>query len=194
MATLIGDGSHARDILISCPQRIGSQVGHHSRYEDRGDGILIGINDPRLRARIAYELSKDDYDWVHPATTITDSRWGIGTHINAGTVIIRTRIGHHSTISPGVTICGDVRIGDRTLIGAGATICDRVTIGSDVTVGAGAVVLPETVIPDGETWIGVPARKKSSSEELAKQYDAGIMTGDEYREYIRRDFGPDVRP
>ena len=163
MATLIGCGSHARDILISCPQRIGAQVGHHSAYEDRGDSVLIGINDPRLRAKIAEELGKNDYDWVHPATTITDARWGIGTHINAGSVIIRTSIGDHCTISPGVTICGDVTIGDRVLIGAGATICDRVTIGSDATIGAGAVVLPETIVPDGETWVGVPARRVDRS-------------------------------
>jgi serine acetyltransferase len=35
-----------------------------------------------------------------------------------------------------------------------------VTIGNDVTVGAGAVVLPEATIPDGETWVGVPAKPR----------------------------------
>jgi hypothetical protein len=107
---------------------------------------------------IAIELGVNDYDWVHPATTITDSRWGIGTHINAGAIVIRTTIGSHCTISPGVTICGDVTIGDRVLVGAGAVISDRVTIGADATIGAGTVVLPQTVIGPGETWVGVPAR------------------------------------
>ena len=161
MATLIGAGSHARDILIS-GENVGLQIDHHSEWhkvKDHSNSVIIGINNPQTRAAIAKELGVVDRTWTHPSAVMTDTRWGAGTHINAGTVIIRTRIGHHTTISPGVTICGDVTIGDRVLVGAGATICDRVTIGSDVTVGAGAVVLPETIIPDGETWVGVPARK-----------------------------------
>jgi carbonic anhydrase/acetyltransferase-like protein (isoleucine patch superfamily) len=86
----------------------------------------------------------------------------------------RTTIGHHTTISPGVTICGDVVIGNRVLIGAGATICEKVWIEDDVTIGAGAVVLPgDWLTPPtidtpgviryhhltaGGTYVGVPAR------------------------------------
>jgi acetyltransferase-like isoleucine patch superfamily enzyme len=162
VATLIGDGAHARDIQISA--FVTRSFAHHSQYnagvkfdEER---VYIGVNDPRVRDRISREVGVMDLAWEHPSAVITDSRWGIGTHINAGAIVIRTTIGHHCTISPGVTICGDVIIGDRTLIGAGATICDRVTIGNDVTVGAGAVVLPEATIPDGETWVGVPAKPR----------------------------------
>jgi serine acetyltransferase len=36
-------------------------------------------------------------------------------------------------------------------------IKNKVKIGNNVTVGMGAVVLKD--IPDGETWIGNPARK-----------------------------------
>ena len=99
-------------------------------------------------------------------TFLNASSWGYGTHINYGVTMTRTTIGHHTTISPGVTICGDVTIGDRTLIGAGAVVCDRVTIGNDVTIGAGAVVLPETTVPDGETWYGVPAKRKVQMGEM----------------------------
>lgn len=94
-------------------------------------------------------------------TTLTWAcRLGKHTHVNYNVGMTRTTCGDFVTIGPGVTIAGDVQIGDRTMIGAGATVCDRVTIGSDVVIGAGAVVLPETVVPDGETWVGVPARKK----------------------------------
>ena len=161
MATLIlGYGAHAGDIWDSWGRPLPAPF-----FDQRVDEInqyatyTIGINDPRERARIAQELGWDDEPWVHPNAFIGEwCTWGKGTHINYGASMVRTNIGHHTTISPGVTICGTVEIGNRVLIGAGATICDRVAIGNDVTVGAGAVVLPETIIPDGETWIGVPAR------------------------------------
>jgi UDP-3-O-[3-hydroxymyristoyl] glucosamine N-acyltransferase len=173
MATLIvGNGSHAQDMLDSFHvqhpgldfMRDIRQISHHSRVgEIRPDErvVYIAINDPTTRAAVAAELDVKDHNWVHHrAYWGSHTTVGHGTHINYNASVIRSTIGNHTTISPGVTICGDVTIGDRTLIGAGATVCDRVTIGSDVTVGAGAVVLPETVIPDGETWIGVPAKAR----------------------------------
>lgn len=133
---------------------------HHDDWDGQPDLTTIGINDPRLRCAVAEKLGVRDEPWVHGDAwlghdTIIDS----GTHINYGVRMTRTTIGHHCTISPGVTIAGDCTIGDRVLIGAGATVCDRVTIGNDVTIGAGCVILPETVIPDGETWVGVPGKR-----------------------------------
>lgn len=170
MAIVIGAGSHAMDIRNDMSSRFGMKevnqvvtwVAHHSEYlGDRTDDIIIAVNDPRLRARIADELHIIDCLWVHENVYIgAGSIVNYGTHVNYGVTMTRTSIGHHCTISPGVTICGDVTIGDRVLVGAGATICDRVTIGSDATIGAGAVVLPETVIPNGETWVGIPAHHK----------------------------------
>jgi carbonic anhydrase/acetyltransferase-like protein (isoleucine patch superfamily) len=157
MATLIGCGSHARDIRFTDAARITRQVAHHSLWDQQGE-VIIGVNDPFLRARIAKELGVRDRSWVHPHTWFMEGSYGHGTHINYGVTMTRTRIGHHCTISPGVTICGDVTIGDRVLIGAGATICDRVTIGDDVTIGAGCVVLPESVVDSGATIVGVPAK------------------------------------
>ena len=172
---MIGNGAHATDMLDSFAHRWVDrdwrhpaqfrQFAHHSlvgefRYDETT--IYIGINNPWERLRISEELGRADESWEHHTVIANRSTWGHGTHINYGVTMTRTTIGHHCTISPGVTICGDVTIGDRVLVGAGATICDRVTIGNDVTIGAGAVVLPETVVPDGETWVGVPAREKNA--------------------------------
>ena len=161
MATLIGNGSHARDILIS-DEVVGLQIPHHSEWDmvkDRTHSVIIGINDPWKRDEVAKILGIDDRDWIHPHAWFGQGcDWGPGTHINYGVTMTRTTIGHHVTVSPGVTICGDVIIGNRCLIGAGATICDRVTIGDDVTVGAGCVVLPESRVDSNATIIGVPAR------------------------------------
>lgn len=48
-------------------------------------------------------------------------------------------------------------VGEGSAIGANATILPGVRIGKEVTVGAGAVVTKN--IPDGETWVGNPAKK-----------------------------------
>lgn len=160
MATLIGKGSHARDILADRARHFNYHYAHHSEAGPFDLPVYIGINDPHLRAEVAKALQVKDEAWVHSNAFIgTNCKIHYGTHINYGVTVTRTYFGHHCTIGPGVTIAGDVVIDNRTLIGAGATICDRVTIGSDVTIGAGAVVLPETIIPDGETWVGVPAKR-----------------------------------
>ena len=156
MSTLIGDGSHARDIRAT--RSFTHYVAHHDDFHGT-DAVTIGINQPQLRAQVAKELDIHDLSWVHPDAYLGPNvTMGYGTHVNYRASMTRTKIGRHCTISPGVTICGDVKIGDRVLVGAGATICDRVYIGNDVIIGAGAVVLPETTIHDGETWYGVPAR------------------------------------
>lgn len=90
-----------------------------------------------------------------------------GCHITRGVLI-----GFNSFIGPGVVTTNDKymdhyrgtprliapMIGKRCRIGARSVILPGVTIGDDVVVGAGSVVVKD--IPDGETWLGVPARKR----------------------------------
>jgi UDP-3-O-[3-hydroxymyristoyl] glucosamine N-acyltransferase len=165
VATLIGNGAHAEDMRVILRREITKQYPHHkdAKLNHREVNIYIGINDPHTRAQVASELGIRDRPWMHPSTIIGgDCSWGDGTHINYGVSMTRTTIGHHCTISPGVTICGDVVIGDRVLIGAGAVICDRVRVGDDAVIGAGAVVLPETEILPGACWVGVPAKPRET--------------------------------
>jgi carbonic anhydrase/acetyltransferase-like protein (isoleucine patch superfamily) len=168
VATLIGNGGHAEDIAANTDYIIDRVVHHHDQYTFDGNWVLIGINDPHVRDDVRQKIGVWDRAWVHPNAVVERSMIGDGTHINYGVSMTRTKIGHHCTISPGVTICGDVVIGDRVLIGAGATICEKVKIEDDAVIGAGAVVQPGRfgeagnvifrVVPAGETWVGVPAR------------------------------------
>lgn len=98
-------------------------------------------------------------------------------------------IGNNVTIKPGVQIWDGVTIEDQVFIGpnvtftndrhpksknkdfvlektwvkkgasigANATILPGITIGANATIGAGAVVTKN--VPDGEVWVGNPARK-----------------------------------
>lgn len=159
MATLIvGAGGHADDIAMTTPGLYA--YPHHTDVPPLGyaDEIIIGINDPSLREKVAAELGVRDLAWIHPdAKLYVDVTYGHGTHINYGVTMTRTRVGRHTTIAPGVTICGDVVIGDRCMIGAGAVITNLLTIGDDAIIGAGAVILSD--VPAGETWVGNPARR-----------------------------------
>lgn len=161
ISVIIGNGPHARDMLATAEDdRAIILIPHHDDADlTEGAPYAIGINDPWLRDAVRQAIGWDDVWWVHPFTYLGEGcNWKAGTHINYGVTMTRTTLGHHVTVSPGVTICGDVTIGNRVLIGAGATICDRVQIGDDVTIGAGTVVLPESHIDSGSTIVGVPAK------------------------------------
>jgi acetyltransferase-like isoleucine patch superfamily enzyme len=66
-------------------------------------------------------------------------------------------IGHDG--QSGFLVLAKTVIGRRVTIGLRAVIMGGVTIGDNAKVLANSVVLPRTVIPPGETWGGVPAKK-----------------------------------
>lgn len=157
MGTLIGSGSHGRDIAATGEYLI---VDHHRDWQHTLP-VTIGINNPRHRRFVAQALGVQDEAWIHPDALIgPECVIGAGTHVNYRASMVRTTLGRWCTVSPGVTICGDVLVGDEVLLGAGATICDRVTIHHGATIGAGAVVLPGQTVPAGAVWVGVPARPR----------------------------------
>lgn len=68
----------------------------------------------------------------------------------------------------GLLVIAPVKIGTGCTIGLKAVIMGGVTIGDGAKVMPLSVVMPNTIIPAGETWGGVPARKieKPSSLEI----------------------------
>ncbi|MGE0763691.1 MAG: hypothetical protein AB7N80_10475 [Bdellovibrionales bacterium] len=68
-----------------------------------------------------------------------------------------TIVGHYG--QGGFLVLAPVKIGDYATIGLRATIMGGVKIGEGAKILPNSVVLPKTVIPDGETWGGVPAQR-----------------------------------
>ncbi|HEY6991557.1 MAG TPA: hypothetical protein VH369_24395 [Bryobacteraceae bacterium] len=64
-------------------------------------------------------------------------------------------------------ILGRVFVGEGAIVGARSIIMPDVRIGRHARVGVGAVVVRGTVIPDGETWGGVPARQIAEKVKAA---------------------------
>lgn len=60
-------------------------------------------------------------------------------------------------ITGNTMLCGSVHVGKNTTIYSGVTVRDQRTIGMCATIGMGAIVTKD--VPEGETWIGNPAKK-----------------------------------
>lgn len=112
---------------------------------------------------------------IGDGSTVHSHVW-IGDRVNIGErckiqafVFIPTgvRIGNDVFLGPRVTFTNDKHppspdwditiVSDNVSIGANATILPGITIGKGAKIGAGAVVTKN--VPEGETWIGNPARK-----------------------------------
>ena len=83
---------------------------------------------------------------------------GEGTKIDYGVhVAHNVKIGKNCLIIAGTVIGGSTSIGDDCYLGIGCMIKNKVKIGNNVTIGMGSVLIND--VPDGETWVGIPARK-----------------------------------
>lgn len=95
---------------------------------------------------------------LHGAIVGANARTGPGCIINTGASIDHDCVlGEYVHVAPGAHLAGTVTVGDRSMLGVGASVIPGIVIGADVMVGAGAVVVRD--IPDGQTVVGVPARK-----------------------------------
>lgn len=112
---------------------------------------------------------------VHPGVELPRTcSVGAGSILLAGTVLTAgVRVGRHvvcmprvvlthddvvedgATLCAGVTLGGSVRVGTGAYLGMSCSVREGLRIGAGATVGMGAVVLAD--VPDGQTWVGVPA-------------------------------------
>lgn len=117
-------------------------------------------------------------------------RVGERTNIQDNSVIhvtsnkFSTIIGNDVTVGHSVTLHG-CKVKDYSLVGIGSIVMDQCELGSWSIIAAGSVVKPNTKIPSGKLWGGLPAKEirdirdeeknwiktlSSKYVELSKQY------------------------
>lgn len=127
------------------------------QYKERNFPVLIHPN-----AVVAHGVEIGEGSVIMAGAVINpSSRIGRGAIVNTTSSVDHDCVlGDYVQVAPGAHLCGTVIVGDGTFIGAGATVRDKVKICGGCIIGAGAVVIGDLHEPG--TYIGVPARKRSS--------------------------------
>jgi sugar O-acyltransferase (sialic acid O-acetyltransferase NeuD family) len=84
----------------------------------------------------------------------------LGTHVVAMpsvTFSYDDDVSDFATFAAGVSLGGGARIGKGAYLGLNSSVRERTSVGDYATIGMGAAVLSN--VPDGETWVGVPAHQ-----------------------------------
>lgn len=119
--------------------------GHNKRIPHLGDVVI------------------QDYVTIHNSVNIDRATTGstvIGKYTAIDSLVHighNVQIGSNCLVAAGAVIGGSAQIGNNTFIGCNAFVKQKVKIGNNCTIGAGSVVTKD--VPDGETWVGVPAKK-----------------------------------
>lgn len=86
------------------------------------------------------------------------SKIGNGVIINTNAVVEHEcEIEDFVHLAPSATLAGNVKIGKSSFVGANCVSKQNISIGSNSILGAGSVLLQN--LPNGETWVGNPAKK-----------------------------------
>lgn len=149
-----------------------SQVGHHVTihsnavigadgfgYRPSEDGMGI-VKIPHIGNVIIGNSVEIGANTCIDRAKFSSTVIGDGTKIdNLCQVAHNVIIGRMCLIAAQTGIAGSTGIGDGVQIGGQAGIRDNIRIGSGVKLGACSAVMGD--IPDGETWMGVPAKEQS---------------------------------
>lgn len=84
-------------------------------------------------------------------------------------------IGDNVTVGPGAIVHA-ATLKDGSTVGPSAQVLDGAVVEANAIVGPGAVVTPGTVVPEGEYWLGSPAKmmRKVTAEELQLKSETAL--------------------
>lgn len=145
--------------------------------------VLVCVGPSASRRRVVQRLDAAGVAESRYATFVARSaRVGRSSTVAAGSILLDgvvvtadARIGRHVVVMPnctithddeladfvtlgaGVALGGTVHVGEAAYVGMNAAVRQGLRVGAGSTVGMGAAVISD--VPQGEVWVGVPARE-----------------------------------
>jgi len=164
--------------------RVGARVRIHAGavLGSDGYGYVFAAGAHHKVPQIGQVIIEDD---VEIGANVTIDRGALGaTVVGRGTkvdnlvhVAHNVTVGAHCLLIAQVGIAGSTTVGDYVTMAGQVGVADHLRIGSRVTIGAQAGVMNH--IPDGQTWVGAPARP-------ALQTKRQVVAAEKLPELIRR--------
>jgi sugar O-acyltransferase (sialic acid O-acetyltransferase NeuD family) len=175
---VLDDDPRRRGALVGDAVVVGG-LEDAKRYDDHAIVVCAGKGTVRrlLVERLAGLGVEEDrfMSVLHPLASVPDqSQVGVGSILLAGVVLTAdVAVGRHvvamphvtlthddvvedyATFASGVSLGGGVHVGEGAYLGMNSAVREGLTVGADATLGMGSVLLRN--VPDGETWVGVPA-------------------------------------
>ncbi len=126
-------------------------------------------------------------------TVYENATLGANSTLAEGSIVFMNAVlGHGATmregsiLGPGAVLNARVILGERAYFGTNASILPDLTIGSNATVGANSSVVNN--IPDGDTFIGVPAKSLEdiAQEDTSPLHQQTHFPPEEFRKQLKR--------
>lgn len=143
---------------------IGSHVTIHAGTVIGADGFGYQRNEKGVFEKFPHIGGVVIKDYVEIGANTCIDRGALGNTIieegvkidNLVHIAHNVRVGKHTAIIANTMIGGSTSIGEYSWIAPSVCIRDQLVIGNKVTVGMGSIVTKN--IPNGETWLGAPAK------------------------------------
>lgn len=146
-------------VFVACAGKGASRERIVRRLAAAGIGVERYASVIDRSARVA-EGATVGHGSILLANVVLTADVHLGAHVVAMPQVTFThdnQVADFATFTAGVSLGGSVRVGRCAYLGMNASVRERCTIGEGATVGMGAAVVQD--VPDGETWVGVPARR-----------------------------------
>jgi UDP-3-O-[3-hydroxymyristoyl] glucosamine N-acyltransferase len=170
--SVLGEGARLfPNVTIYARSQIGRRVRIHAGTVIGSDGFgyVLDSGFQRKVPQIGNVIIGDD---VEIGANSCVDRGALGsTIIGRGTKIDNlVQVGHNVTIGEHSILCsqagisGSVKLGDACVLAGQVGIAGHLQIGNHVTIGSKSGVMHN--IPDGETWLGIPAQPNKQAKRV----------------------------
>jgi len=169
---VLGEGTNLfPNVTIYARSQIGQRVRIHagSVIGSDGFGYVLDSGMHRKVPQIGNVVIGDD---VEIGSNVSVDRGALGsTVIGKGTKIDNlvqvghnVEIGDYSILCSQVGIAGSVKLGKFCVLAGQVGLAGHLKIGNEVTIGSKSGVMHN--IPDGETWLGIPAQPDKQAKRV----------------------------